>query len=238
MPPIRNTISRLAERIIAEMRASIISRHPTPTLRRLYPRTPFASAIRVPLVQFPPLSGPCTDLLEHLDVNDPNFIDLDAACFMMLTKDLPALFEIMVRPANRKVPVRDLLEFHDLLHVISDPIVIKVYAGSDEHERAAFKDDLVNTLRQAFGMTLTYSPDSLTLSRNQVNVPISAMADALHSLGARVCQVSFFGMKWEIPDAKTVIDRFIQRYHAEIGSSVPIGKNMFDYGVQFPTDGL
>ncbi len=47
MPPIRNTISRLAERIIAEMRASIIARHPTPTLRRWYPRTPLAYAIHV-----------------------------------------------------------------------------------------------------------------------------------------------------------------------------------------------
>ncbi len=80
--------------------------------------------------------------------------------------------------------------------MISDPIVVKVYAGSDEHERAAFKDDLVNILRRAFGMTLTCSPDSLTLSRNQVNVLISAMANALHSLGARVCRVSLFGMKW------------------------------------------
>jgi hypothetical protein len=56
----------------------------------------------------------------------------------------------------------------------------------------------VNTLCRAFRLTLTCSSDSLTLSQNQVNVPISAMSDALHSLGARVCRVSFFGMKWEI----------------------------------------
>jgi hypothetical protein len=171
-------------------------------------------------------------------VNDPNFIDLDAACFMMLTRDLPTLFGIMARPANRKVPVRDLREFDDWLHVISDPIVVKVYAGNDEHERDAFKDDVVNTLRRAFGLTLTCSSDSLTLSRNQVNVPISAMSDALHSLGAKVCRVSFFGMKWEIIDAEPTIDRFIQRYCAEMGSFVPTQKNMFDYGVQFPTGGL
>jgi hypothetical protein len=164
-------------------------------------------------------------------VNHPNFIDLDAACFMMLTRDLPTLFGIMARPANRKVPVRDLPEFDDWLHVISDPIVVKVYAGNDEHERDAFKDDVVNTLRRAFGLTLTCSSDSLTLSRNQVNVPISAMSDALHSLGAKVCRVSFFGMKWEIIDAEPTIDRFIQRYCAEMGSFVPTQKNMFDYGV-------
>jgi len=73
--------------------------------------------------------------------------------------------------------------------------MVKVYVGSDEHERVAFKDDLVNTLRRAFDMTLTCSVNSLTLSRNQVNVPISTMSNALHSLGARVCRVSLFGMK-------------------------------------------
>ncbi len=230
--------SRLADGTIIRTHPPTISIRPTSTLRHLYPRTALATTTRVPLVQFPPLSGPCTDLLEHPDVNDPDFIDLDAACFMMLTRDLPALFGIMARPTNRKVPVRDLPEFDDWLHVISDPIVVKVYAGSDEHERAAFKNDLVDTLRRGFGMTLTCSSDSLTLSRNQVNVPIAAMSDALHSLGARVCRVSFFGMKWEIPDAEPMIDGFIQRYRGQMGSSVLTQKNMFDYGVQFPTCGL
>jgi len=45
-------------------------------------------------------------------------------------------------------------------------------------------------------------------------------------------------MKWEIPDGEPMIDRFIHRYHAEMGSYVPTQKNMFDYGVQFPTGGL
>ncbi len=113
-------------RVIAETCASIISHHPTCTLRCLYLRTPLASAIPVSLVQFPPLSGPCTDLLKHPDINHPDFIDLDAACFMMFTRDLPTLFGIMARPANRKVSVKDLPEFHDWFHVISDPIVVKV----------------------------------------------------------------------------------------------------------------
>ncbi len=46
-------------------------------------------------------------------MNDPDFIELDAACFMMLTRDLLALFGIMARPANRKVSVKDLPEFND-----------------------------------------------------------------------------------------------------------------------------
>jgi hypothetical protein len=100
MPPIRNIISRLTKRIIAETRASIISRHATPTLKRLYARTPLVSAIPAPLVRFPPLSGPCTNILKHPKINDLKYIDLDAACFMMFTRDLPTLFGIMAHPAN------------------------------------------------------------------------------------------------------------------------------------------
>jgi hypothetical protein len=44
----------------------------------------------------------------------------------------------------------------------------------------------VNTLFWAFGMTLPYSLDSLTLSQNQVNVPILAMSDVLHVLSAKI----------------------------------------------------
>jgi hypothetical protein len=150
---------------------------------------------------------------------------------MMLTRDLPTFFGIIARPANWKVLVRDLPEFDDWFHVISDPILVKVYAGSDEHERTAFKDELVNILHRDFGMALICSPDSLTLTQNQINVHISAMLNALHSLDAKVCRVSFFGMKWEILDAEPMINRFIQRYRAEMGSFVPTQKNMFDYGV-------
>jgi hypothetical protein len=60
----------------------------------------------------------------------------------MFTRDLVALFGIMVCPANRKVPVKDLPEFNDRLHMIFDPIVVKMYAGDNEHQRVSFKDDL------------------------------------------------------------------------------------------------
>jgi hypothetical protein len=65
-----------ADGTIAQTHPSIISVDPRVTLRRLYPRTFFSSGVRGPLVQFPPLTGPCSNLLEHPDVNDPNFIDL------------------------------------------------------------------------------------------------------------------------------------------------------------------
>jgi hypothetical protein len=45
-------------------------------------------------------------------------------------------------------------------------------------------------------------------------------------------------MKWEIINAEPTIDRFIQRYCGEMGPFVPTQRNMFDYGVQFPTGGL
>lgn len=41
-------------------------------------------------------------------------MDLDATYFMMLIRDLPTLFEIMGRPANRKVKVKDLKKFDDV----------------------------------------------------------------------------------------------------------------------------
>jgi hypothetical protein len=40
-------------------------------------------------------------------------MNLDAAYFMMLMKDLPTLFGIMLYLANQNVLVKDLLEFDD-----------------------------------------------------------------------------------------------------------------------------
>lgn len=134
-----------------------------PTLRRLYPRIALDCDRSTRPIRFPPLSGPSVD---DPTANDPYTLDLDATCFMILTLDLPALFGIIARPANRKIPVRDLPEFVDWLHVISDPIVVKVYAGGIDEDREAFKRYLVEVLRSDFGMTLTPADDSLTLSRS------------------------------------------------------------------------
>lgn len=209
-----------------------------PTLRRVYAHRPLSSHTGVALVRFPPLLGPCVDSHLFPEVNDPEHLDLDAACFMMLTLDFPDLFGCMARPANRKVKVRDLPEFSDWLHVISDPVVVRVFGGSDAEQRDGFRAELVDILRVRFGLTLTCSTDSSTLSRNQVNVPVASMSQALYSLGARVCRVSFFGMKWQISVAEALLDRFIARYRVEMGSSVPVQKNLFDYGARLPTDGI
>lgn len=61
------------------------------------------------------------------------------------------------------------------------------------------------------------------------------MSEALYSLGARLCRVSFFGMKWSIPSAEPAIDRFIQHYRDAMGLEIPHQCNIFDYGFRFAT---
>jgi hypothetical protein len=166
-----------------------------PNLRRGFSRTTLAIPRLDAVERFPPVVGPAIDLAQFFDVNDPTCMDLDAACIMMLTLDLPDFFNVMARPANRQVKIRDLVEFGDWLHVISDPVVLRVYAGSNSAERDMFRAEVVERLRNQFGLTLTCSSDSHTLSRNQVNIFVSAMSHVFYFLGARFCRVSFFGMK-------------------------------------------
>lgn len=89
-------------------------------------RTMFLSKDRPAIViHIPPFIGPYT---QDSRANDPRDLDVDAVCVTMLTLYLMALFGIMTRPACCKIHVRDLQEFMDWLHVISDPIVVKVFA--------------------------------------------------------------------------------------------------------------
>jgi hypothetical protein len=110
--------------------------------------------------------------------------------------DLPDLFGIMARPANCRVKIKDLEEFDDWLHIISDPTMVRVFADNDGDERDRFRIELVERFRILSGLVLTCSTDNHMLSRNQVNVSVSAMSQTLHSLGAKICRVSFFRMKW------------------------------------------
>jgi hypothetical protein len=189
--------------------------------------------VDVPLAleRFPPLRGDRTDIDAHPYINDPLDLDVDAACFMMLTMDLSSLFGIIARHANMVIRVRDSHEFADWLHVISDPIVVRIYVGSTEDEVRSFQDNVIELLRTIFGLTLTPSRNVHMLSRNQVNVPISALLDCLHALGARICRVSFFGMKWDLCRAEPIIDHYISRYREQMGSSVPDENNSFEYKI-------
>lgn len=50
---------------------------------------------------------------------------------MMLNLDLPKLIAVIACRANRKAKIKDLEEFEKWLHIISDAIVVKVYAEND-----------------------------------------------------------------------------------------------------------
>ena len=184
------------------------------------------------LERFSPLRGECTDIDAHPHINDSEDLDVDTACFKMLTGDLPSMFGIMARPANMVIRVWDSFELADWLHVISDPVVVRIYAGRTEDEVRSFRDSVVELLRTLFGFTLISSRDIHMLSRNHVNVPISALSDCLHIFGTRICRVSFFGIKWDLFRAKSIIDHYIGRYHEQMGCSVHDGKNSFDYGLR------
>ena len=100
-----------------------------------------------PLERLAPLRAHFTDIDAHRHVNDSGMLDTDAACFMMLTLDLPSLFGIIARPANMLIMVRDDPRFDDWLHVISDPVVVRIFAGEDEAEVRSFRDHVVELLR-------------------------------------------------------------------------------------------
>ena len=82
---------------------------------------------------------------------------------------------------------------------------MKVFAGNNGE---VFKASLVDMLRTNF--TLICVSNSYMLSTSHVNIHVSAISEALYSLGARLCRVLFFGMKWSILYAEPAIDTFIQ----------------------------
>ncbi len=92
------------------------------------------------------------------------YVDLDAICFMMFIKKNLTLFGIMAHLTNQNVIINNLPKFDDWFHMIFDPLVMKVYNENDVHKKDESKDELENNLRPTFGMTLTYSPNNLTLS--------------------------------------------------------------------------
>lgn len=112
----------------------------------------------------------------------------------MFTLDLPVLFGIMAHSANRRVKIRDLVEFSDWLQVILDHVVANIYAGSNSDERDQLRTCLVERLTIPLCLTLTNSTNSHTLSRNQVNVFMSVMSLVFYSLVVRICFVLFFEM--------------------------------------------
>ena len=62
---------------------------------------------------------------EMIDVNNPQFMDIDVASFFMLSIDLPLLLGALMRPDNRSVRIRDLEDFHDWVHVIQTRLLLE-----------------------------------------------------------------------------------------------------------------
>lgn len=127
---------------------SVRREQPEPsTLRRIFPCTPFSDKVCTIVPRFLPQVEPKSDAPLDPEINNPERIDLDASCFVMLIEDLFEVFGTMVRPANRKVSINDLPEFADGMLVLSDPVVVKIFAGSNQEERMEFKSKMISILR-------------------------------------------------------------------------------------------
>ena len=59
--------------------------------------------------------------------------------YFIRSQDFPLLLGAIIRPDNRKVRLRDIEGFRVWLHVISDPVVIRIHAGETGVERELTK---------------------------------------------------------------------------------------------------
>ena len=120
----------------------------------------------------------------------------------MLTLDLPVLFGIIARPTCRKISVRDLPKFVDLLHMISKPIVVKVFADNNDGDKEVFKITLMDTMRMDFNITLTCATNKLyAIDEPSECVRLGHVHGSVH-FGSLAVEESFLGMKWFIPSRR------------------------------------
>jgi hypothetical protein len=101
---------------------------------------------------------PDVEGFEH-DVNNSSSMDLDTSCFIIFTNDLPNLLGNMACPANIRINVRDSVVFKDWVHVISDPIMIKIYGGDNVAIRQLTKKRMILQLKKYHHFTLTNNED-------------------------------------------------------------------------------
>jgi hypothetical protein len=210
------------------------------TLRYLYQAlTPPASKLCNHLQSFRPTVDPFANDRELGDINNPQHIDVDVACFCMLSQDLPLLLGAIIRPDNRKVMIKNFEGFGNRLHIISDLVVVRVYAGETDLEREFTKVKILEALKISFGITLTRNSSSLILSKNQVNIFTIGMAKALYMTRTIICRLGFFGMKMPIGTVKPLIDYLVQRYleffAPDLEAQILHNKNIFDIGIVTPT---
>lgn len=77
------------------------------------------------------------------------------------------------------------------MHVISNPVVVRIFTGETNVEKELTKIKILEALKTSFGITLTSNVSSLILSRNQVNVSTIAMTKAFYISDAMICRVGF-----------------------------------------------
>jgi hypothetical protein len=61
------------------------------------------------------------------------------------------------------VRIRDLEDFHDWIHVISDPIVVRIFAGETIIESESTKVKILEALKISFVVTLTRNSNRLII---------------------------------------------------------------------------
>jgi hypothetical protein len=134
--------------------------------------------------------------------------------------------------------IKNFEGFENRLHIISDPVVVRIYAGETDLERKFTNVKILEALKISFDITLTNS-SSLILSKNQVNVSTIGMAEALYMTGTRICRLAFFGMKMPIGIVKPLIDYLVQRYLGFFAPDLEVqilhNKNIIDIGIVTPT---
>ena len=129
-----------------------------------------------PMARSAVFSGPLASIGRPID---PNEVDVDAVCCTMLTQDLLELLRAITRPTNQLVGIRDFDKFDDWLHMIADPIVVRVYAGDTFVDRMAFRARVLGTLRVDHGIVLIAATNSVALSRNKLSISTLDLARAL-----------------------------------------------------------
>jgi hypothetical protein len=125
--------------------------------------------------------------------------------------------------------------FEEWLHVISEPVVVRVDVGATPEQRQQAKRSICLDLRRNHLLSLTVNMDDLVLSKSQMNMPLEAMVDALRACGYKECRVGFYGMKWAYPKAQPRIDRCVELHFPLRGVLATVKRNQFDVGITLRT---
>ena len=77
---------------------------------------------------------------------------MDAVWELMCTLDFPILFGYIARPVNRQIVFKDEDSFNNMIHVLSDPIVVEIYDGDKFQLRRSKKISSILRMLQHLGL--------------------------------------------------------------------------------------